>query len=168
MPNPGSHRYNNDDPPRPLAGEIELRSAAFNDHTLIPDRYSYEGGNISPPMEWSGVPDGTEELVLFCEDPDAPRRTFTHWVVTNISPKTTGIAEGALPKGATPGRNGFGGVGWAGPRPPVGDAPHRYFFRLYAADKPLGLGKGATAEQVHVALDRHTLARGTVVGLFGR
>jgi Raf kinase inhibitor-like YbhB/YbcL family protein len=158
MSNPGS----------PLAGEIELRSAAFNDHTLIPDRYSYEGGNISPPLEWRRFPQGTGELVLLCEDPDAPRGTFTHWVVTNISPSTTGVAEGALPEGGTPGRNGFGKLGWGGPRPPVGDQPHRYFFRLYAADKPLGLGEGATAEEVHAALDGHTLARGTLVGLFGR
>src|SRR5947209_7417856 len=73
-----------DDPPRPLAGELELRSAAFNDHTVIPDRYSYEGRNISPPLEWHGVPDGTQELVLLCEDPDAPSGTFTHWAVTGI------------------------------------------------------------------------------------
>lgn len=83
-----------DDPPRALAGEIELRSAAFNDHTLIPDRYSYDGGNMSPPLEWGGIPDDTVELVLLCEDPDAPSGTFTHWVVTNISPATTGVAEG--------------------------------------------------------------------------
>jgi Raf kinase inhibitor-like YbhB/YbcL family protein len=157
-----------DDPARPLAGEIELRSAAFNDHTLIPDRYSYEGGNVSPPLEWGGIPDGTEELVLLCEDPDAPGGTFTHLVVTNISPDTTAAAEGALPEGGTPGRNDFGKEGWAGPRPPVGDDPHRYFFRLYAADQPLGLGKGKTSEEVHAALEGHTLARGTLVGLFGR
>jgi Raf kinase inhibitor-like YbhB/YbcL family protein len=147
---------------------IELRSAAFSDHTLIPDRYSYEGGNVSPPLEWGGIPDGTSELVLLCEDPDAPSGTFTHWVVTNISPATTGVAEGALPEGGTAGQNGFRQSGWGGPRPPVGDKQHRYFFRLYAADKPLGLGRGSTAEQVHAALAGHTLADGTLVGLFGR
>ena len=156
MPTAGSH------------GEIELRSAAFNDHTPIPSRYSYDGGNVSPPLEWRGIPDGTEELVLLCEDPDAPRGTFTHWVVTHIAPNASGVAEAALPEGATRGRNGFGGLGWGGPRPPVGDEPHRYFFRLYAADAPLGLGEGATAEEVHAALDGHILARGTLVGLFGR
>ncbi len=160
--------HHRDDPPRATGREIELHSAAFNDHTLIPDRYSYEGGNVSPPLDWRGIPDGTAELLLLCEDPDAPRRAFTHWVVTNISPGTTGVAEGALPEGGTPGRNGFGKLGWGGPRPPVGDPPHRYFFRLYAADKPLDLGVGATAEEVHAALDGHTLARGTLVGLFGR
>jgi Raf kinase inhibitor-like YbhB/YbcL family protein len=151
-----------------MPDDIELRSAAFNDHTLIPDGYSYEGGNVSPPLEWSGIPDGTAELVLLCEDPDAPRGTFTHWVVTNIAPSTTGVAEGALPQGATPGRNGFGTLGWAGPRPPVGDDPHRYFFRLCGADTTLGLGEGASAEQVHAALEGHLIGRGTLVGLFGR
>jgi Raf kinase inhibitor-like YbhB/YbcL family protein len=148
--------------------DIDLRRAAFNDHTLIPDRYSFEGGNISPPLEWGGIPDGTAELVLLCEDPDAPSGTFTHWVVTNILPSATGVGEGAVPEGGLPGRNGFGKLGWGGPRPPVGDDPHRYFFRLCAADRNLGLGEGASAEQVHAALEGHTLARGTLVGLFGR
>jgi Raf kinase inhibitor-like YbhB/YbcL family protein len=151
-----------------MPGEIEVRSAAFSDHALIPNRYSYEGGNVSPPLEWGGIPAETSELVLLCEDPDAPSGTFTHWVVTNISPATTGVAEDALPEGGRPGRNGFGQSGWGGPRPPVGDDPHRYFFRLCAADTPLGLGEGATSEQVHAALDGHTLAHGTLVGLFGR
>jgi Raf kinase inhibitor-like YbhB/YbcL family protein len=151
-----------------MPGEIELRSAAFTDHTLIPDRYSYEGGNISPPLEWGGIPDGTAELVLLCEDPDAPSGTFTHWVVTNIAPSTTGVAEGKLPEGSAPGRNGFGRKGWGGPRPPVGDDPHRYFFGLYAVDRPLGVGEGASAEQVRAALEGRVVARGTLVGLFGR
>lgn len=151
-----------------MPGEIELRSAAFNDHALIPDRHSYEGGNVSPPLEWGGIPDEAAELVLLCEDPDAPSGTFTHWVVTNISPNTTGVAAGELPEGATPGRNGFGNVGWGGPRPPVGDDPHRYFFRLCAVDRPLGVGEGGSAEQVHGALEGHLIARGTLVGLFAR
>jgi Raf kinase inhibitor-like YbhB/YbcL family protein len=151
-----------------MPGEIELRSPAFNDHTLIPDRYSYEGGNISPPLEWGGIPDGTAELVLLCEDPDAPSGTFPHWVVTRISPTTTGVAEGELPEGGTAGRNGFGTLGWGGPRPPIGDEPHRYFFRLAAADRPLDVGEGASVDEVHAALEGHLIARGTLVGLFGR
>jgi|GEM_PF-1256407 len=148
--------------------QIELRSSAFSDHTPIPDRYSFERDNISPPVEWSGIPDEAAELVLLCEDPDAPDGTFTHWVVTDISPNSAGVGEGSLPENATPGRNDFGDVGWGGPRPPIGDDPHRYFFRLYAADSPLGLSEGVTADEVHAALDGHTIARGTLVGLFGR
>jgi Raf kinase inhibitor-like YbhB/YbcL family protein len=148
--------------------DVALRSAAFSDHTLIPDRYSYERDNISPPIEWSALPDGTAELVLICEDPDAPTGTFSHWIVANISPDTTGFDEGSTPQAVTLGRNDFGDIGWGGPRPPVGDDPHRYFFRLYACDEPLGLTEGVTAEEVQEALDGHTLARGTLVGLFGR
>jgi Raf kinase inhibitor-like YbhB/YbcL family protein len=177
MPNPGSHRATGtrgtsrgdpggDEPA--LAGHIELRSSAFNDHTLIPSQYSFEGANASPPLEWRGIPKSARELVLLCEDPDAPSGTFTHWVVSNISPRATGVAEGGIPDGGVLGRNGFGELGWGGPRPPIGDDPHRYFFRLYAVDAPLGLAEGATAEQLHHALDGHTLERGTLVGLFGR
>jgi Raf kinase inhibitor-like YbhB/YbcL family protein len=156
-----------DDPPRPLSGEVELRSSAFNDHTLIPDRYSKGGDNISPPLEWGGIPDGTRELALLCEDPDAPGGTFVHWVVTGISPNSTGVREGESPAG-TIGRNGFDELGWGGPQPPVGDDPHRYFFRLYALDQPLGLAEAPGAEQVHKTMEGHVLARGTHVGLFGR
>jgi Raf kinase inhibitor-like YbhB/YbcL family protein len=150
------------------SGGMRLRSSAFSDHTLIPDRYSYDGGNTSPPSEWSDMPPGTEELTLLCEDPDAPGGTFVHWVVLGIPADVTGIEENSVPKGAVVGRNGFGEPGWGGPRPPVGDEPHRYFFRLYAADRPLGLGAGVTAEDVHAAIEGRLLAKGTLVGLFGR
>ncbi|WP_158882259.1 YbhB/YbcL family Raf kinase inhibitor-like protein [Amycolatopsis anabasis] len=147
---------------------MELRSVAFGDQDLIPERYSYEGGNVSPPLEWSGVPGGTAELALLCEDPDAPGGTFTHWVLTGISPGTGGLAEGLPPADASPGRNGFGDFGWGGPRPPVGDPPHHYLFRLYAADRPLGLAAGADAGAVHTALDDHVLSEATLVGRFER
>ncbi|WP_246258472.1 YbhB/YbcL family Raf kinase inhibitor-like protein [Amycolatopsis anabasis] len=155
-----------DDPTDSTA--FALRSSAFNDHTLIPDRYSYGGGNFSPPLEWSPAPDGTEELVLLCSDPDAPGGTFVHWIVARISPDRTEVAEGALPAGAVVGRNDFGELGWGGPQPPVGDAPHRYFFRLYAADQPLGFHEGAGADDLRAALDDHVIAQATLVGRFGR
>lgn len=157
-----------DDGPRAVAGGIELRSPAFNDHTMIPNNYSYDGGNEVPALEWFGIPDEARELVLLCEDPDAPTGTFVHWIIANIDPASTGVGDGELPEGAVEGTNGFGERGWGGPRPPVGDDPHRYFFRLYAADAPLGLSEGASAEDVHAALEGHTLERGTLVGLFGR
>jgi Raf kinase inhibitor-like YbhB/YbcL family protein len=147
---------------------VDLSSAAFTDHTLIPERHSYGGGNVSPPLEWSGIPGGAEELALLCEDPDAPGGTFVHWVVTNISPKSTGMEEGALPPGALVGRNGFDELGWGGPHPPAGDQPHRYRFQLYATDRPLALGEGADADEVHALLAGCVLDRATLVGLFGR
>ncbi len=156
-----------DEPPSTLSDGLELRSPAFNDGTLIPDRYSRQGGNEVPPLQWTHVPDGTEELALLCEDPDAPGGVFTHWVVTAIPPDVTSI-EDAAPSNAALGRNSFGELGWGGPQPPVGDRAHRYFFRLYAVDRPLGLGEGATAEDVHAAVGNHALATGTLVGLFAR
>ncbi|MER7113613.1 YbhB/YbcL family Raf kinase inhibitor-like protein [Saccharomonospora azurea] len=156
-----------DEPPRALSNGLELRSPAFNDNTYIPERYSRQGGNEVPPLQWTHVPDGTEELALVCEDPDAPGGVFVHWVVTAIPPDVGSIEE-AAPSNATLGRNSFGDLGWGGPQPPVGDDPHRYFFRLYAVDRPLGLGEGATAEDVHAAADGHVLATGTLVGLFAR
>lgn len=157
-----------DDPARAIAAEVELRSSAFTDHTFIPDRYSLHMGNISPPLEWGRLPDAAEELALLCSDPDAPSGTFTHWVLSNIAPDTTGADEGGVPAGSHIGRNGFGELGWSGPAPPIGDEPHRYFFRLYAADRPLGLAEGANADDLLAALDGHTLATGNLVGIFGR
>lgn len=82
-----------------MAG-IELRSAAFNDHAYIPDRFAKLGENVSPPLSWSGVPDGTAELLLLCEDPDAPTGTFLHWLVTGVDPGSTGAESGETPGAA--------------------------------------------------------------------
>ncbi|MDT0308987.1 YbhB/YbcL family Raf kinase inhibitor-like protein [Streptomyces sp. DSM 44917] len=150
-----------------MAG-IELRSTAFNDEAPIPGRYAREGENVSPPLTWSSPPPGTEELVLMCEDPDAPSGTFLHWLVTGIDPSSRGVDAGALPAGGTPHTNGFGDRGWDGPRPPAGDPAHRYFFRLYALPEPVGLPERASAAEVHRAVDRHGLASGTLVGLHQR
>ncbi|MFC4003214.1 YbhB/YbcL family Raf kinase inhibitor-like protein [Prauserella oleivorans] len=156
------------DPPRPLASGVELRSPAFNDGAFIPDRYAKGRENVSPPLEWTHVPDGARELVLLCEDPDAPGGTFVHWVLTGIRPDATGAPEGEPPEGANAGVNDFGQVGWGGPHPPVGDEPHRYFFRLYATDRPLELGGAVHADAVRAALEGHVIDTGTLVGRFGR
>jgi Raf kinase inhibitor-like YbhB/YbcL family protein len=147
---------------------IELKSAAFTDHTVIPHRYAKDGENVSPPLTWSGVPDGTAELALLCEDPDAPSGNFVHWLVTGIDPGSGGVGTGETPPGGTPRTNGYREQGWGGPQPPVGDAAHRYFFRLYALPEPLSLPDGATAEEVHRAVDERQLASGTIVGLYQR
>ncbi|UYQ60236.1 YbhB/YbcL family Raf kinase inhibitor-like protein [Streptomyces peucetius] len=150
-----------------MAG-IELKSAAFNDHALIPRRYAREGEDLSPPLSWSGVPDGTAELLLLCEDPDAPSGTFVHWLVTGIDPRDGTVDAGQVPTGGTARRNGYGEDRWGGPQPPVGDEAHRYFFRLYALPEPVDLSDGATAEEIHRAVDQQQLASGTVVGLYQR
>jgi len=156
-----------EDSPDTVGGTIALRSAAFVDQGVVPARHAFENDNTPPPLEWSGTPAGTEELVLICEDPDAADGTFVHWLVTGIPPTATGI-DGDRPSEAVTGRNGSGDVAWGGPHPPVGDEPHRYVFRLHAVDRPLGFGPDATAEDVYAAMDGHVLARGTLVGRYAR
>ncbi|WP_405594099.1 YbhB/YbcL family Raf kinase inhibitor-like protein [Streptomyces sp. NBC_01410] len=150
-----------------MAG-IELKSAAFNDHAMIPRRYAKDDENISPPLTWSRVPDGTAELVLLCEDPDAPSGTFVHWLVTRIDPAAGGVDTGQTPPGGSARKNGYGEAGWGGPHPPAGDDAHRYFFRLYALPEPVTLPDNATADDVHRAVDEGQLASGTIVGMFQR
>jgi Raf kinase inhibitor-like YbhB/YbcL family protein len=104
-------------------------------------------------VEWAHVPAGTAELALICEDPDAPSGTFVHWVLAGISPDSTEIVEDQVPETAVVGRNGFGELGWGGPQPPIGDEPHRYFFHLYAVDRPLGLRQGE-ARSVSASVSR--------------
>ncbi|ONK12505.1 YbhB/YbcL family Raf kinase inhibitor-like protein [Streptomyces sp. MP131-18] len=150
-----------------MAG-IELRSSAFNDHAPIPGRYTKDGENLSPPLSWSRPPTGTRELALMCEDPDAPSGTFLHWLVTGIDPHHDGIGTGALPPGAAAHTNSFGDADWDGPRPPVGDPAHRYFFRLYALPGPVPLPEPASARDVREELGGRQLAGGTLVGLHQR
>ncbi len=150
-----------------MAG-IQLRSPAFSDHDLIPRRHAHDGGNVSPALQWSGVPDGTAELVLLCEDPDAPGGTFLHWLVTGIDPASTGIGEGQTPPGGQEWPNGFGEKGWGGPQPPVGDDAHRYFFRLYALGQPVRLPAEPGIDDAHRAVDNTASASGTTVGLYQR
>jgi Raf kinase inhibitor-like YbhB/YbcL family protein len=147
---------------------IDLNSSAFNDHSFISRRYALEGANVSPPLTWSGAPDDAAELVLVCEDPDAPSGTFEHWVVVGIDPHSDGVAAGQTPPGGTELVNSFGERGWGGPHPPPGDEAHRYFFRLYALSEPVVLPDSPTAEQVHEAVEQRQVASGTLVGLYQR
>lgn len=145
---------------------IEVRSSAFAEHERIPSEHSKTGGNVSPPLEWSGVPDNASELLLMTVDPDAPSGCFLHWLVTGISPTCTGAEAGETPEGGTEWRNGFGETGYGGPQPPPGDKPHRYQFCLYALFVPAHLPDDPTAAQVHDAIDERVLASGTLEGLF--
>ncbi|GAA3368000.1 YbhB/YbcL family Raf kinase inhibitor-like protein [Streptomyces sannanensis] len=147
---------------------IELMSTAFGDHQEIPRRHSGEGQDISPALSWSAAPEGTAELVLLCEDPDAPGGTFLHWLVTGIDPASSGVAEGETPPGGHEWPNDFGRVGWAGPMPPPGHGPHRYFFRLWAVSEPLPLHGRAKSDAVHRALKGRELAGGTLMGTYQR
>ncbi|OEJ28422.1 phosphatidylethanolamine-binding protein [Streptomyces agglomeratus] len=150
-----------------MAG-IELKSSAFDDGAFVPRRYAKDGDDVSPGLSWSGVPEGASELLLLCEDPDAPSGTFVHWLVTGIDPASRGVEPGQSPEGGQARQNGFGESGWGGPLPPPGDKAHRYFFRLYALSGPVDLADDASAEDVHAAVDERQLATGTLVGLYQR
>ncbi len=158
---------------RPSAGGdagnvIALRSPAFNDNTTLPPRFTKDGGNRSPALEWDEPPPGAVELALLCEDPDAPRGPFVHWLVTGIDPSMRSIEEAQSPPQATVWPNDFGQEGYGGPLPPVGDDPHRYVFRLYALGSPLGLSPGTDLDEVKAAMESSSLATGTLTGWFVR
>jgi Raf kinase inhibitor-like YbhB/YbcL family protein len=152
---------------------MKLSSSAFSHQQSIPQKYTCDGDDLSPPLEWADVPAGTQSLALIADDPDAPdpaapKMVYVHWVVYNIPPGTTGLAENAspagLPKGAHEGKNDFKKVGYGGPCPPIGK--HRYFFKLYALDTALDLKK-PTKSDVEKAMHGHILAQAELMGTFG-
>jgi Raf kinase inhibitor-like YbhB/YbcL family protein len=147
---------------------MKLTSPAFAHGQPIPPRYTCDGDNISPELRWSDVPAGTFTLALTCEDPDAPRGTFTHWVLWNLDPATGGIPAGHVPPGAGQGRNDFGHVGYGGPCPPRGHGAHRYIFTLYAVARVITLPGGAAITQLRDALLGATLADADLVGTYER
>jgi len=149
-----------------VRASLRLASPAFADRGSIPRRYTCDGPGTSPPLRWSGVPRRTRELALIVEDPDAGR--FVHWSLLAIPAGTTELREGSVPAGAVQTENGFGHQDWGGPCPPKGKGPHHYVFALYALDKPLGLGGGASADQVRSAVAQAALARGTLTATYGR
>jgi Raf kinase inhibitor-like YbhB/YbcL family protein len=149
--------------------EIQVRSPAFDDHEPVPSRFAHDQENVSPPLRWSAVPEGTTELVLLCEDPDAPAGSFLHWLVTGIDPVADGVDEGATPMGGEEWPNGFGERGWGGPQPPVGDKAHRYVFHLYALADPVRLPARPSASDVQRRVESATLlASATTVGTYQR
>jgi Raf kinase inhibitor-like YbhB/YbcL family protein len=143
---------------------LEIASGAFETGGTIPSRHTCDGENVSPPLSLSGAPEGTRSLALVVDDPDAPVGTFTHWLAWGIGSTVNGLGEGqAAPR---EGRNGFGTVGYAGPRPPHGR--HRYFFRLHALDAELDLEPGADRDQLDRALEGHVLETAELVGGYER
>ena len=146
---------------------ITVTSPAFGEGESIPQQYTCSGDNISPPLEISGVPDGTVELALLVEDPDAPRRTFLHWAAWGIDPQTSTLEEGALPAGTVEGRNDLGYTGYGGPCPPPGPA-HRYIFTVFALSERPDLPAAAPAGELRDAVAGKVLATGTLTGEYGR
>ncbi len=135
----------------------------------IPKRHGGDGEGKSPPLEWSGAPAGTQQLVLICHDPDAPMPGgFTHWVVYGIPPTTTKLLEGEGPNAFVAGVNGTGKPGYLGPYPPSGHGPHHYNFWLYALDAKASLRPGMSRSQVLEAIKDHILEQARLVGTYER
>jgi Raf kinase inhibitor-like YbhB/YbcL family protein len=149
------------------AATIKLSSSAFTAGGAIPSVHTCEGPDTSPPLAWEGVPAGTKALALVVDDPDAPdpaapKRVWVHWVVA-LPAGTATLAAGALPSGATVGKNDWGNAAWGGPCPPVGR--HRYFFKLYAVDTAVDAG-GRDKAALLKAIDGHVLGRGELIGTY--
>jgi len=131
-----------------LAAGFGLSSPAFSSGGAIPSQYTCDGQDISPPLQWSGVPAGTKELVLVIRDPDASTADFVHWAVAGIAPSATGFPAGGVGGQVIPGRNSFGSLGYRGPCPPTGGTPHHYVFTLSALASASGLRPGFSADEI--------------------
>ncbi len=150
-----------------------ISSASFSNGGDIPRKFTCDGDDISPALSWTSPPAGTQSLALVADDPDAPVGTWTHWVVFDLPPSSTGLPENApkierLPNaGGIQGLNDFKKIGYGGPCPPPGK-PHRYFFKLYALDRQLKLKPGATKRELEKAMQGHILGQSEWIGKYHR
>jgi Raf kinase inhibitor-like YbhB/YbcL family protein len=155
-----------------MADVFRLSSPAFEHDGKLPPRFTATGDEASPPLQWQGVPEGTKELVLVCDDPDAESGVFTHWVVYGIAPDVTSLPED-IPRDAivdepvelVQGLNEFDESGYSGPQPPEDRGPHRYFFRLYALDTELDIPPGVTRAELRKAAKDHIIGQALLVGI---
>jgi Raf kinase inhibitor-like YbhB/YbcL family protein len=154
-----------------------VNSLAFKPYFPIPRMYTQDGSNVSPPLDWNGVPSDAKELMLICEDPDAPRREpVVHWIMYRIPPQMQELPEGigqvaepAMLTGARQSHNYEGTLGYIGPKPPVGHGVHHYHFQLFAMDQPLMTSSIVPdKEELAKAMSGHILAQGELVGTYER
>ena len=152
---------------------MTITSTAFVHNDSIPSQYTCSGRDISPPLQWNGIPAQAKSLVLIVDDPDAPdpkapKMTWVHWVLYNLPPYSDGLKEavaaGALPEGTLEGNNDWKRTGYGGPCPPIGR--HRYFFKLYALDTVLNNLKHPTKTQLENAMHGHVLDSAELIGTF--
>ena len=149
--------------------EIKLTSTAFKEGEAIPRGYTCDGANVSPPLEWMGVPKTAKTIALIADDPDAPAGTWVHWVLYNLAAEGLGLIENTpqtetLTDGGVQGKNDFGKIGYGGPCPPSGT--HRYFFKFYALDSELPLKPGATKAEVEKAMEGHIVGQAQLMGTY--
>ncbi len=142
---------------------MKLHSPDFGHNQSIPKKFTCDGADVSPELVIEGIPKAAQSLTLIVDDPDAPSKTWVHWVLFDI-PATNRIAEGSIP--GTQGVNDFRRENYGGPCPPSGT--HRYFFKLYALDRKLGLKAGVTKKELEKAMEGHILERAEFIGLYSR
>ena len=150
---------------------IKLTSSAFKEGEPIPRAYTCDGPNVSPALEWNGVPKNAKTLAIICDDPDAPAGTWVHWVLYNLPAENIGLVENvpmteSLKAGGSQGKNDFEKIGYGGPCPPSGT--HRYFFKLYALDAVLDLKPGATKAELLKAMEGHIVGQAQLMGTYSR
>jgi len=150
---------------------MKITSSAFEEGSLIPRKYTCDGADISPPLQWSSVPDGAKVFAIICDDPDAPMGTWVHWVIYNLPATLNELSEnvpklGTLPNGARQGRNDFGRTGYGGPCPPGGT--HRYYIKFYALSEELKAEAGLTKSGLLNAMKGHILAEAQLMGKYKR
>jgi hypothetical protein len=152
---------------------LNLTSPDFAPTTWLPAKFSLEGGNKAPVLEWRGVGKTVQEFAIILDDPDAPGGTFVHWVVYKIPGSTNALRTAlhrarSIDDGTTQGTNSFGNIGYDGPKPPKGDPPHNYVWTLYALDKPLTINAGATKKELLTAIHEQSniVQMSQLIGLF--
>src|SRR5207253_5365420 len=148
------------------ASSISITSPSFQASGDIPAKFTCDGTNVSPELQIGGVPNEAKSLVLIVDDPDAPRGLFTHWIVWNIDPKTTRMAENSAPTAGVQGTNDFGKRNYGGPCPPSGT--HRYFFKIFALDTKLELKPSARRAELDAAMRGHVLAAGGLMARYSQ
>lgn len=147
---------------------LMIKSPDFSNNTVIPTRFTCDGTNLSPALEWAGAPLATKSFVLIMDDPDAPMGVYDHWLLFNIPKNVTKLEEGIkkLPQGTKGGQNSKKSIHYTGPCPP--DREHRYFFKLYALDTALDLPEGASKHEIEKAMKGHILAHTELIGRYNR
>ncbi|MCK4646011.1 MAG: YbhB/YbcL family Raf kinase inhibitor-like protein [Candidatus Aminicenantes bacterium] len=151
--------------------DIKVTSLSFQEGGTIPQKYTCDGEDISPPLAWSSAPEGTKSFALISDDPDAPMGTWVHWVIFNIPANVAELhehipPESILKNGAKQGMNDFRRIGYGGPCPPGGT--HRYFFKLYALDTEIDIVVGASKQELLRAMEGHILDEGQLMGTYAR
>jgi Raf kinase inhibitor-like YbhB/YbcL family protein len=145
--------------------DLKVKSPAFDHHQNIPEKHTGDGEDVSPPLEWSGVPEGTEAFAVVVHDPDAPLVDgFTHWVAYGISGDQTGLPEGG--GDVIHGANSFGDTGYGGPAPPPGHGTHHYYFWVYALDDDLDLEPGLDRRALLDQIEDHVIEQARLVGTY--